>query len=112
MIGVVAICCKQELLLIVVGGVFVIEAVSVDFAGPKFQTDRQTDFRHVAASSPFRTDWLERKHSHRSVLDSFDHLCVARSGDTEIEVTMRYKNQNIAVLGAGWSVYKKALFVS
>ena len=29
MIGVVAICCKQELLLIVVGGVFVIEAISV-----------------------------------------------------------------------------------
>jgi phospho-N-acetylmuramoyl-pentapeptide-transferase len=29
MIGVVAICCKQELLLAVVGGVFVVEAVSV-----------------------------------------------------------------------------------
>jgi phospho-N-acetylmuramoyl-pentapeptide-transferase len=29
MIGVVAICCKQELLLVVVGGMFVIEAVSV-----------------------------------------------------------------------------------
>ncbi|HEV3410547.1 MAG TPA: phospho-N-acetylmuramoyl-pentapeptide-transferase [Chthoniobacterales bacterium] len=29
LIGVVAICCKQELLLMVVGGVFVIEAVSV-----------------------------------------------------------------------------------
>jgi phospho-N-acetylmuramoyl-pentapeptide-transferase len=29
MMGVVAICCKQELLLMVVGGVFVIEAVSV-----------------------------------------------------------------------------------
>jgi phospho-N-acetylmuramoyl-pentapeptide-transferase len=29
MIGVVAICCKQELLLMVVGGVFVIEAISV-----------------------------------------------------------------------------------
>jgi len=29
MIGVVAICCKQELLLMVVGGVFVVEAVSV-----------------------------------------------------------------------------------
>ena len=29
MMGVVAICCKQELLLIVVGGMFVIEAVSV-----------------------------------------------------------------------------------
>ena len=29
LIGVVAICCKQELLLVVVGGVFVLEAVSV-----------------------------------------------------------------------------------
>ena len=29
LLGVVAICCKQELLLVVVGGVFVIEAVSV-----------------------------------------------------------------------------------
>ncbi len=29
LIGVVAICCKQELLLVVVGGVFVIEAISV-----------------------------------------------------------------------------------
>jgi phospho-N-acetylmuramoyl-pentapeptide-transferase len=29
MLGVVAICCKQELLLIVIGGVFVIEALSV-----------------------------------------------------------------------------------
>src|SRR4029077_9087842 len=52
-----------------------------------------------------------RKHSHRSVLDSFDHLCVARSGDTEIEVTMRYKNQNIAVLGAGLSGNAAALLL-
>jgi UDP-N-acetylmuramoylalanine--D-glutamate ligase len=36
-------------------------------------------------------------------LDSFDHLRVAWAGDIEIEVTMRYKNQNIAVLGAGLS---------
>jgi phospho-N-acetylmuramoyl-pentapeptide-transferase len=28
-LGVVAICCKQELLLIVIGGIFVIEALSV-----------------------------------------------------------------------------------
>jgi UDP-N-acetylmuramoylalanine--D-glutamate ligase len=36
-------------------------------------------------------------------LDSFDYLRVAWAGDIEIEVTMRYKNQNIAVLGAGLS---------
>jgi phospho-N-acetylmuramoyl-pentapeptide-transferase len=37
-IGVVAICCKQELLLAVVGGVFVIEAVSVILQVISFQT--------------------------------------------------------------------------
>jgi phospho-N-acetylmuramoyl-pentapeptide-transferase len=38
MIGVVAICCKQELLLIVVGGVFVVEAVSVILQVISFKT--------------------------------------------------------------------------
>jgi phospho-N-acetylmuramoyl-pentapeptide-transferase len=37
-IGVVAICCKQELLLVVVGGVFVIEAVSVILQVLSFKT--------------------------------------------------------------------------
>jgi len=37
-IGVVAICCKQELLLIVVGGVFVVEAVSVILQVISFKT--------------------------------------------------------------------------
>jgi phospho-N-acetylmuramoyl-pentapeptide-transferase len=37
MIGVVAICCKQELLLAVVGGVFVLEAVSVILQVLSFQ---------------------------------------------------------------------------
>jgi phospho-N-acetylmuramoyl-pentapeptide-transferase len=38
LIGVVAICCKQELLLIVVGGVFVMEAVSVILQVMSFKT--------------------------------------------------------------------------
>lgn len=38
MMGVVAICCKQELLLAVVGGVFVIEAISVILQVISFQT--------------------------------------------------------------------------
>jgi phospho-N-acetylmuramoyl-pentapeptide-transferase len=37
-VGVVAICCKQELLLVVVGGVFVIEAVSVILQVISFKT--------------------------------------------------------------------------
>jgi phospho-N-acetylmuramoyl-pentapeptide-transferase len=38
LIGVVAICCKQELLLVVVGGVFVLEAVSVILQVISFKT--------------------------------------------------------------------------
>ena len=48
MIGVVAICCKQELLLAVVGGVFVIEAVSVILQVLSFQLTG----RRIFAMSP------------------------------------------------------------
>jgi phospho-N-acetylmuramoyl-pentapeptide-transferase len=48
MIGVVAICCKQELLLTLVGGVFVIEAVSVILQVISFQLTG----RRIFAMSP------------------------------------------------------------
>jgi len=48
MIGVVAICCKQELLLVVVGGVFVIEAISVILQVLSFKLTR----RRIFAMSP------------------------------------------------------------
>jgi phospho-N-acetylmuramoyl-pentapeptide-transferase len=48
MIGVVAICCKQEVLLTVVGGVFVIEAVSVILQVLSFQLTG----RRIFAMSP------------------------------------------------------------
>jgi phospho-N-acetylmuramoyl-pentapeptide-transferase len=48
MLGVVAICCKQELLLTVVGGVFVIEAVSVILQVISFQLTG----RRIFAMSP------------------------------------------------------------
>jgi phospho-N-acetylmuramoyl-pentapeptide-transferase len=48
MIGVVAICCKQEMLLAVVGGVFVIEAVSVILQVLSFQLTG----RRIFAMSP------------------------------------------------------------
>ena len=48
LIGVIAICCKQELLLAVVGGVFVIEAVSVILQVLSFQLTG----RRIFAMSP------------------------------------------------------------
>jgi phospho-N-acetylmuramoyl-pentapeptide-transferase len=48
MIGVVAICCKQEFLLAVVGGVFVVEAISVIMQVLSFQLTG----RRIFAMSP------------------------------------------------------------
>src|SRR6266480_6661543 len=60
MLGVVAICCKQELLLTVVGGVFVIEAVSVILQVISFKTTG----RRIFVMSPLHhhfelTGWKE-----------------------------------------------------
>jgi phospho-N-acetylmuramoyl-pentapeptide-transferase len=60
MIGVVAICCKQELLLIVVGGVFVIEAVSVILQVISFKTTGQRIFAMSPLHHHFElTGWKE-----------------------------------------------------
>ena len=66
MLGVVAICCKQELLLVVVGGVFVIEAVSVLIQRTWFKITKRMLRRRparlfdVADPPPFRAKgWKE-----------------------------------------------------
>ena len=53
-LGVVAICCKQELLLVVIGGVFVIEAVSVLIQRTWFKITRRIhgEGRRVFLMSP------------------------------------------------------------
>ena len=45
MLGAVAICCKQELLLVIVGGVFVIEAMSVILQVASFKTTGRRIFK-------------------------------------------------------------------
>ena len=81
MIGVVAICCKQELLLVVVGGVFVIEAVSVILQVLSFKLTGKRIFAMSPHPSSFRIERLEGKHRHRALLDSLGHLCLARPGN-------------------------------
>src|SRR3979411_911425 len=68
MIGGVAICCKQELLLSVVGRGVCDRSRLGNSSGDQFPTDRPANLRHVAASSSFRTNRLEREHCHRPVL--------------------------------------------
>ena len=67
MIGVVAICCKQELLLVVVGGVFVIEAVSVILQVISFQLTG----RRIFAMSPIHHHFELRGWKENTVIVRF-----------------------------------------
>ena len=61
-LGVVAICTKQELLLLVVGGIFVIEALSVMIQVFAFQTFRKRVFLMAPIHHHFELQaWSETK---------------------------------------------------
>ena len=113
LIGVVAICCKQELLLAVVGGVFVIEAVSVILQVLSFKLTGKRIFAMSPIHHHFElSGWKENTVIVRFWILSGD-LCAARTGDTEAEVKMgRYENKKVAVLGAGLSGTAAALLLA
>ena len=60
MLGSVAICCKQELLLVIVGGVFVIEAMSVILQVASFKTTGRRIFKMSPIHHHFElSGWME-----------------------------------------------------
>ena len=86
MIGVVAICCKQELLLVVVGGVFVIEAVSVILQVMSFKLTGKRIFVMSPLHHHFElTGWKENTVIVRFWILSIIFALLGL-GDTEIEV--------------------------
>ena len=85
-LGVIAVVIKQEILLFFVGGIFVIEALSVILAGRLVQAARQAHFPHGADPPSFRIDRLERVESHRALLDHRADFCAVCVNDPEIEV--------------------------
>ena len=59
-IGTIALLIKQEILLVLVGGVFVLEALSVIVQVASFKLTGKRVFSDGAASPPFRARGLER----------------------------------------------------
>ena len=112
MIGVVAICCKQELLLVVVGGVFVIEAVSVILQVMSFKLTGKRIFAMSPIHHHFElTGWKENTVIVRFwILSIIFALLGLATLETEMK-NVRYKNQNVAVLGAGLSGSAAALLL-
>jgi len=83
-IGTVAIIIRQELLLPFIGGIFILEAVSVVLHGGQLQTaQRKAYLQNGAAASPFRTVRLERIQDYRSLLDRRPGVCTVCTHDVE-----------------------------
>ena len=99
-LGTVAILIKQELLLSIVGGVFVLEALSVIIQVASFKTDRQARLQDGAAAPSLRADRLERAEGHHPLPDRGDSLCVVQPDHAEAAV-MRWQRH---FLGARTSV--------
>ena len=86
-LGTVAILIKQELLLLIVGGVFVLEALSVIIQVGVVQGDRRAARLQDGAAAPsFRADWVERAEGDHALRDRGDHLRVVQPDDVEAAV--------------------------
>ena len=86
-LGTVAILIKQELLLVIVGGVFVLEAASVILQVGSFKMHRPAHLQDGAAASPLRAHWLERAEGHHPLPDHRDRLRAVQPHDAQAAMT-------------------------
>ena len=63
-----AVCTKTQLLLAILGGLFVVIALSVIISGGLVQDDRPPGLPHGAPAAPFRAEGLGRNHHRDQVL--------------------------------------------
>ena len=107
-LGTVAILIKQELLLVIVGGVFVLEALSVMIQVASFKMTRQARLQDGAAAPPLRADRLERAEGHHAVPDRGDRLRAVQPDDAEAalmaeRMTSPSAGRRVMVVGAARS---------
>ena len=86
-LGAVAVAVKHEIVLAIVGGLFVLETVSVIVQVVSFKTHRQARLSHGADPSSFRTTGLERADHRHPLLDRGGGAGAARPCHLETEVT-------------------------
>ena len=101
-LGTVAILIKQELLLVIVGGVFVLEALSVIVQVASFKLTGKRVFRMAPAAPPLRAHGLERAEGDHAFRDPRDHLRAAEPDDVEVEMKRCFRC-------CGWQVLKGAM---
>ena len=87
LLGTIAVVTKHEIVLGIVGGLFVLETVSVIVQVAVIQADRQARIPDGADPSPFREDRLDRAADRDPVLDHRRHL--GAGGPVHTEAAMR-----------------------
>jgi len=105
MLGTVAVATKHEIALAIIGGLFVLEAVSVIVQVASFKLTGKRVFRMAPAASPFRAEGLDRAADRDPVLDYIDRTRARRPLDVEaamIPVTT-FADKKVALFGLGAS---------
>ena len=107
-IGVMAILLKAEFLLVIVGGVFVLEALSVIIQTTYFRYTARTsgqgaeDLQDVSPPSPFRTDRLVRDKDCDPLLDRRNPVRDARDEHAQDSVIRGVGLRQRPELKCGW----------
>ena len=82
-LGLVAVIVRQELVLLIMGGVFVVETVSVIIQVASFKTDRPAHLPHGADPPSLRAQGLGRAEGDRALLDHHRDFGADRLGELE-----------------------------
>ena len=103
-LGTIAVIVRQEIVLFIMGGVFVVETLSVMIQVASFKTDRQARVPHGAAAPPLRAEGLEGEPGRGALLDHHDAAGAVRPVDAEaalMTLTHATNRNDVVVLGLG-----------
>ena len=103
-LGAISIITKHELVLVIIGGLFVLEAVSVIVQVASFKSTGTPRLPHGAAAPSFRADGLGGAENRDPLLDHRRHPGHCRAGDAEtavkpMVVVTEFSGKRVAVLG-------------
>ena len=112
-LGTIAVVIKQEILLFFVGGIFVVEAMSVILQVGSFKLRGKRIFRMAPLHHHFELVRLERIEGDCAILDCGADFCAVCVDNVEVEVTvdeMELKSKRVLVVGLARTGVATALF--
>ena len=85
-LGTVAVIVRQEIVLLIMGGVFVVETLSVMIQVASFKLTGEARLPHGAAASSLRTEGLEGEPGRGALLDHHHDAGAVRPVHIEVEI--------------------------